>query len=177
MMVQMMLFSIFIILTAGCVDEQSSSDVVSDTGGGMIIAVSVLPQAEFVEKIAGDNVKVVVMVPPGADPHSYEPTPGQLRDLSKAKMYTMVGSGITIEDNLMGKIADLNPDLMIIDCSEGITLREMEAHAHDDGGEHDAEEGTDGDHEEEGGLDPHIWTSPGNVRIMLDKYLRRPCGD
>ncbi len=168
MMVQMMLFSIFIILTAGCVDEQSSSDVISDTADGMIVAVSVLPQAEFVEKIAGDHVKVVVMVPPGADPHSYEPTPGQLRDLSKAKMYAMVGSGITIEDNLMGKIADLNPDMMIIDCSKGITLREMEAHAYGDEDEHDAEIESDGDHEEEGGLDPHIWTSPGNVKIMVD---------
>ncbi|WP_292467181.1 zinc ABC transporter substrate-binding protein [Methanolobus sp.] len=166
MMVLMMFFSISVILTSGCVDEQSSSDTISDTGDDMIVAVSILPQAEFVEKIAGDNVKVVVMVPPGADPHSYEPTPSQLRGLSKAKMYAMVGSGLAIETTMMDKIADLNPGLMIIDCSEGIALREMETHAHGDEDEHDAEEETDADHE--GGLDPHIWTSPGNVKIMLN---------
>ena len=153
------------ILTAGCVDEGGSQDESSSTNG-MVLAVSVLPQAEFVEKVAGDNVNVIVMVPPGADPHSYEPTPGQLRDLSDAKMYAMVGSGLTIENIMIDKIADLNPDMMIIDCSAGIDLREMEAHEHEEEVEvHDSEMGEE---HEESGLDPHIWTSPGNVEIMVE---------
>ncbi|WP_406670987.1 zinc ABC transporter substrate-binding protein [Methanolobus sp. ZRKC4] len=171
MIALMMLFSICIVLTAGCVDEQNSSAGISDSdSGGMIVAVSVLPQAEFVEKIAGDSVKVIVMVPPGADPHSYEPTPGQLRDLSNAKLYAMVGSGITIEDNMIGKIADLNPEMVIIDCSEGITMSEMEAHAHEDEDEHDVEDEHDAEdeHGEETGMDPHIWTSPANVKLMVE---------
>ncbi|GAH30606.1 unnamed protein product, partial [marine sediment metagenome] len=42
------------------------------------VVVSILPQAEFVERVGGDKVEVpvMVMVPPGASPHTYEPTPG-----------------------------------------------------------------------------------------------------
>lgn len=161
--VLIMLFSICIILTAGCVDEQNSSDGMENVSSDdIIVAVTVLPQAEFVEKIAGDNVEVIVMVPPGADPHSYEPSPGQLRDLSNAKLYAMMGSGISIEDNMIDKIADLNPDMLIIDCSQGIIMSEMEAHEGED--EHAV---TDG-HEGETGLDTHIWTSPANVKLMVE---------
>jgi zinc transport system substrate-binding protein len=153
-----------VVLISGCVDEQSSSETTSDSNdNSIIVGVSILPQQEFVEKIAGDNVEVVVMVPPGADPHSYEPTPSQLTALSKAKMYAMVGSGITVEDTMMDKLEDLNPDMQIIDCSEGITLIKMEAHVH---------EADEEDHEEESGLDPHIWTSPDNVGIMVENIYQ-----
>nr|WP_321496503.1 zinc ABC transporter substrate-binding protein [uncultured Methanolobus sp.] len=154
-----------VVLTAGCVDEQSTSDANS---GNVVVGISILPQQEFVEKIAGDSVEVVVMVPPGADPHSYEPTPSQLTALSKAKMYAMVGSGITVEENMMGKLADLNPDMLIVDCSEGITLLEMEAH------EHEGEEEADGAEEEHdnAGTDPHIWTSPDNVEVMVENIYQ-----
>lgn len=43
------------------------------------VVVTLLPQAEFVEKVGGNRVKVIVMVPPGANPHIYEPTPSQLK--------------------------------------------------------------------------------------------------
>ncbi|MDG6242826.1 MAG: zinc ABC transporter substrate-binding protein [Methanolobus sp.] len=171
-----MLLLICIILTAGCADEQNISGTASDS---MVVAVSILPQVEFVEKIAGDNVEVIVMVPPGASPHSYEPTPSQLTSLSKAQMYAMVGSGITVEDALMGKIAGLNPDMMIVDCSAGIKLVGMEPHSHGDEDDHDHEHEAvdDHDHEHEAvddhdhdhtGLDPHIWTSPDNVKVMVE---------
>jgi zinc transport system substrate-binding protein len=147
----MMLLLICIILTAGCADEQNISGTDPD---GMVVAVSILPQAEFVEKIAGDNVEVIVMVPPGASPHSYEPTPSQLTSLSNAQMYAMVGSGITVEDALMGKIADLNPDMMIVDCSAGIKLMGMEPHSHEDEDEHGHEAVDDHEHEHEA-VDDH----------------------
>ena len=197
-MVLMMLLSLCIVLSSGCTDtgDDPGSSYGSDE---LIVAVSVVPQAEFVEKIAGDSVEVIVMVPPGADPHSYEPSPSQLVDLSNAKMYAMVGSGITIEDALIDKIADLNPDMLIVDCSEGITLKEMEAHSHEhevEGEEehiHDAEvedghdveseeehdheaeyeeehedEHVEEEHEHSESMDPHIWTSPDNVKIMVE---------
>ncbi|WP_094226839.1 metal ABC transporter solute-binding protein, Zn/Mn family [Methanolobus psychrotolerans] len=184
MIVLVMLLSMGILLAAGCVGEQNISGTTSDAEG-MVVAVSILPQAELVEKVAGDNVKVVVMVPPGSSPHSYEPTPSQLKDMSNAKIYAMVGSGITIEDTLMSKIADLNPDMMVIDCSKGITLLEMDAHAHGDEEDEHAHEAEDEGHvheaedeehaheaeehdPEEGGMDPHIWTSPDNVAVMVE---------
>ena len=158
-----------VVLVAGCVDEQRSSDTASDSDDSpIIVGVSIVPQQEFVEMVGGDNVEVVVMVPPGASPHSYEPTPSQLTALSNAKLYAMVGSGITVEDTLMDKITDLNSDMAIVDCSEGITLIEMVVHEHED--EEVADEGEE--HEDESGLDPHIWTSPDNVEIMVENIYQ-----
>ncbi|MCP4724883.1 MAG: zinc ABC transporter solute-binding protein, partial [bacterium] len=55
----------------------------SRTTANLYISVSVQPQKFFVEKIGGDKVEVSVMVPPGADPHVYEPKPQQMVELSK----------------------------------------------------------------------------------------------
>ncbi len=186
-MVLIILLSACLVLTSGCTDTGADSVAAPDSDK-IIVVVSIVPQAEFVEKIAGDNAEVVVMVPPGGSPHSYEPTPSQLTDLSNAGMYAMVGSGITIEDVLMEKITDLNPDMLLVDCSEGISLKEMEAHDHGDEAEHeedheaeheeDHEEDHEAEHEEEHeaeheeehatSMDPHIWTSPDNVKVMVE---------
>ncbi|MFW5987773.1 MAG: metal ABC transporter solute-binding protein, Zn/Mn family, partial [Methanohalophilus sp.] len=94
----LLLLTIAMIATSGCMEENGA-----DTGDQekITVAVSILPQAEFVEKIGGDRVEVVVMIPPGASPHSYEPRPSQLTELSNAEMYAMVGSGIPMEDSMM----------------------------------------------------------------------------
>ncbi len=61
------------------------------------VVVTVLPQAEFVENVGREKVDVTVMVPPGANPHTYEPMPSQMEALAKAKMYAKVGAGIEFE--------------------------------------------------------------------------------
>lgn len=170
-MMFVLLLSLGLVLTSGCTDGPEASA----SPDKPIVAVSILPQAEFVEKIAGDNVKVLVMVPAGADPHTYEITSGQLRDLSKARMYVKVGSGLDFENVWMDRLIAQNPDMLIVDSSRGITLRTMEAHSHD--GEESAEEHgseeSDEEHEAEEyneslTRDPHIWTSPQQAKIMVN---------
>lgn len=129
----------------------------SDAGGKIGVVVTLLPQAEFVEKVGGDNVELTVMVPPGASPHTYEPTPGQMVALSRADMYAKVGSGVEFENVWMGKIIKQNEDMLVVDCSEGVTLLEMGAPDEHDEADHD-----------HGGNDPHIWMSPENAMIMVE---------
>ena len=105
------------------------------------VIVTIVPQADFVDKIGADNVAVTVMVPPGASPHTYEPTPGQLRAVSKAKMYFKVGSGVEFENAWMDKIMALNPDMQVVDCATGISKM---------------------------GKDPHIWNSPLNAKVIVE---------
>jgi zinc transport system substrate-binding protein len=116
------------------------------------VVVTILPQAEFVENIGGDKVDITVMVPPGASPHTYEPTPSQMAALSRAKLYAKVGSGVEFELTWMDKLISQNKDMLVVDCSKGIELRQMAA----------------GDEDEPaGGMDPHIWMSPQNAQIMV----------
>ncbi len=118
----------------------------------MGVAVTILPQAEFVERIGGDKVQVTVMIPPGANPHTYEPTPSQMVSLSDAKIYAKVGSAIEFEVAWMDKLIAINPAMLVVDCSQGITLQQMTVA---------------GEGEPAGSMDPHIWTSPRNAAVMV----------
>lgn len=121
-----------------------------------IIIVSILPQAYFVERIAGARVKPLVLVGPGQSPHSYEPTPRQLAELSSAPMWLTIG--VEFETALKPKVAALNPRLAIIDTTVGVTYRNLEAH------HHDGEPAAAGD--DESGVDPHVWLGRQAVKAM-----------
>ena len=131
-------------------------------GDRLVVAVSIVPQAGFVEAVGGDKVEVVVMVPPGASPHTYEVTPDQMVKLSEAKMYAKVGSPMEFELTSLDRLIAANPDMLIVDCSEGIQLLEMDEN--DD--EHDDEQEYDHDHDHTG-TDPHIWLSVRNAMKMV----------
>ena len=112
-----------------------------DEGEEIGVVVTILPQADFVNNVGGDRVRVTVMVPPGASPHTYAPKPGQLQAVSRAKVYFTVGSEVEFESAWMDKLLGVNPDMLLVDCADGITLR---------------------------GTDPHIWNSPVNARVMVE---------
>jgi len=131
-------------------------------GDRLVVAVSIVPQAGFVEAIGGDRVEVAVMVPPGASPHTYEATPAQMVKLSEAKMYAEVGSPVEFELTSLNKLIAANPDMLVVDCSEGIQLLEMLDHDHD----HDHDNEHDHGHEHTGS-DPHIWLSIRNAMVIV----------
>ncbi|WP_282036218.1 metal ABC transporter solute-binding protein, Zn/Mn family [Saccharicrinis aurantiacus] len=114
------------------------------------ITVSILPQKYIVNQLLGDSIKVNVMVLPGNSPATYSPTPSQIKNLHSSKLYLRIGH-IGFEQNWMDKITSIDSDIIIADVSEGVQLIKGEAVVH-------------GDHVHEGGIDPHIWTSP---RTML----------
>jgi zinc transport system substrate-binding protein len=136
------------VLLAGCKSNENQNEKNR-------IAVSILPQEYFVSKIAGDIFEINVLIPPGASPATYEPTPAQLASLSKTDLYLRLGH-TGFEMAWMEKLASANENMTIIDLSEGIDLiieDVMHGHAHDHG--HHA-----------GGVDPHIWLSPRNVKVI-----------
>ncbi|ATU07829.1 metal ABC transporter solute-binding protein, Zn/Mn family [Methanohalophilus portucalensis] len=133
-----------IVATSGCMEENSSDQQEKTT-----VVVSILPQAEFVEKIGGEHVETIVMIPPGASPATYEPTSSQLKELSKAEIYVKVGSGLPFEKVWLEKIKDINEDMLLVNSSKEIDLRPM--------GE---------------GMDPHVWNDPNNAIIMVDNIYK-----
>ncbi len=139
------LVPVLVFSATACAPEAETDDRVG-------VVVTILPQAEFVENVGGEKVRVTVMVPPGASPHTYEPTPSQMTALARAEMYAKVGSGVEFELVWMDKLLATNPDMLVVDCSQGIELQEMVA---EDEHEHSERE------------DPHIWMSPANAQIMV----------
>ncbi len=111
------------------------------------VAVSIPPLAEFVEKIGGDKVDVTIMVPLGTSPHNYEPTPQQMVAVSHARCFVKVGTPLEFELIWMDKILQNNPDLFVINASEGIFSNQ------------DLSQGKN--------IDPHIWVSPLNAMKIV----------
>ena len=154
----MKLFRTLAILTAGLTIALPSfaTGAQASLSQTPVIIVSILPQAYFVERIGGSRVKPVVLVGPGQSPHSYEPTPRQMAELSSALMWLTIG--VEFETGLKPKVAALNPRLAIVDTTTGIKYRTLESHHHD--GE------TAPAAEEEGGVDPHVWLGRQAVKAM-----------
>ena len=115
----------------------------------MKVAVTLPPQAEMVREVGGGHVEVQVVVPPGADPHTFEPTAGELVRLSDNILYFRIGPDLLpFEDVLVSRLQEIEPGIRVIDSSEGVTLLAS----------------TDPD--ERGSPDPHIWLSLRNAEIM-----------
>ncbi|WCB47891.1 metal ABC transporter solute-binding protein, Zn/Mn family [Nitratidesulfovibrio vulgaris] len=137
------------------------------------VSVSIPPQKYFVERIGGDLVRTTVMVPPGADPHTYEPKPSQLRGLSGSRIYFSIGA--PFEDAWLARIvAAAGPSLSVVPMHKGVTLLPAAAPLHNDEAEHaegkehheDHHAHADGHGHDHGTTDPHVWLSPMLVRHM-----------
>ena len=121
--------------------------------GKIGVVVTVGPQEEFVKRVGGDRVNVTVMVPPGADPHTYEPLPNQMKQVQEAQIYFQVGSGVEFELSWMGKLTSMNPQMKLVNSSTGIQLIPNTA-------------------ESEEGSDPHVWVSPRNAKVMVENIYQ-----
>lgn len=131
-------------------------------------AVSVLPQADFVSRIGGGNVAVEVLVGPGQDPHTFEPTPQQMAALSEAAVYFRIG--MPFEDTLLEKVASLNKGLKIANTAEGIEL--LPSLEEQDQESHRPEGGTHSGEAHQGDKDPHIWLDPKLVKTQAETICR-----
>lgn len=122
-----------------------------------VIYVSILPLRNIVEGIVGEDFPIEVLVPPGASPETFEPTPRQFSALNKAQLVFNVGL-IDFEQALLTKVADPGK---VVDLSRGIDLLEGSC-SHAVVGKNEAQEqgGHEGHEGHAHGVDPHVWTSP-----------------
>ena len=118
----------------------------------LFIGAKIPPLRSIVEGIVGDDFKIEVLVPPGASPETFEPTPRQFVELNKAQLIFNVGL-IDFETTLLGKVGD---QAKVVNLSRGIDLIAGSCshghHGHDHGHAH--------------GVDPHVWTSPKALQTM-----------
>ncbi len=158
----LLLIGIILSLTA-C---QPSAQAVPDQDILQVVA-SILPQAYFIERIGGDKVFIQVMVSPGEEAHTYEPMPEQMKDLSIADLFFTIG--IEYEATWIPRFKDINPNLSFIDTTEGINKIPLTTfHDHD---EDQADLSGAEDHSDEEGLDPHVWLSPQNAKLIAQNIL------
>lgn len=135
--------------------------------GALSVFVSIPPQQFFVEKIGGAYVHVAVMVPPGASPATYEPRPGQMVALSRAKIYFAIG--VPFERTWLPRFQAANAHLRVVHTDDGIRKIAMARTFHPN-------QPTSGVPSQGGIKDPHIWLSPPLVKIQARHIYRALAG-
>ncbi len=144
------------------------------TGAGRVqVAVSIPPQKFFVERIGGEMVEVTTMVPPGADPHTYEPRPSRMVALSGATLYFSMG--MEFESVWLARFREMSKGMKVVPMHRGVERMAMTDHSYGQAGEEQEHPGEKKDHAGKGhglGLpDPHVWLSPPLVRVMAFNIL------
>ena len=120
--------------------------------GTKIITVSIAPFKYFVEEIAGKDFRINVMVPPGSDPHIYEPYPEQINNLRQSVAYISNGY-LGFEQAWLDRFYQINRTMKMLSLGEKIDLIVPE-------------QKHEGKHIE--GADPHYWVSPTCAMIMAE---------
>jgi len=128
------------------------------------IITSVFPLQEFAEAVAGERGDVSLLLPPGAEIHTWQPRASDIIKLSSADVFVYVGA--TLEPWLHDMMKSVNnPELRILEASQGLSLFSK----NDDQSEHEEEKRADEQNHEHPFVDPHIWLDFENNQIIVDK--------
>lgn len=141
------LFALFIlavsmVLTGCSREEKADNDKIQ-------VATTIFPVYDILRQVGGDNIEPMLILPAGASPHTFDPTPAQVAAINKAEIFFVIGAGA--DDWALG-LLPTDASIKIIDLSESITLRPFE--------------------HENGDLDPHYWLDPENAKIIADRIAQ-----
>lgn len=135
-------------------------DISIDSDKPLVIA-TLFPYYDFARQILGDCVELHLLVPPGTDSHSYEPTPKEVALLRECDLFIYTGGTEDgIFEELLASLEAPVDSLRLIDLVEPLCEEEHDhSHSHSHSHDHDHEHGE---------YDPHVWTSPKNALLICD---------
>lgn len=131
---------------AGCQEEPAIS-------GQLQVVATLFPQYDFARRVAGDRAQITLLLPPGVESHSFDPTPADIVTVQRSDIFLYTGA--QMETWAGSLVSSLSNEIAVVDLSQGISLS---GDAHED--DSDA-------HDHSHLADPHIWTSPKNAKIMV----------
>lgn len=157
--------AIFFLLQTSCAPEQEDLPAVKgEKSGKLQIVTTLFPQYDFARQIAGDKAEVLLLLPPGVESHSYEPSPSDIVRINESDLFIYTGEGMEIwSQKIIDGMQSSDSKSTILDVSQGIELvsnEEIESEHHHD------EDDTDHDIDHGHQFDPHIWTDPLHAKIM-----------
>ena len=121
--------------------------------GPLVLAATIFPAVDIARHIAGPDNRVIQILPAAASPHTFDLTPGKVRELQSARIIFKIGA---VDDWIDG-VADSLPQAVIISLQKNISLRPAQEEGHSHG------TGKTSHHED---FDPHYWLSAENGVIM-----------
>ena len=168
------ILSVGMILT-GCGAGQpggQSQKKVTEAEKKLKVVTTIFPQYDFVRQIAGDQVELQMLLKPGEETHSYEPTPQDIIAIQNCDLFIYVGgeNDAWVEDILESMPDNGRKTLKLTDCVDTVEeeqkegMKEERDHDHEDGQDQDPHEESHSVHE----IDEHVWTSPVNAEKIVE---------
>ena len=124
------------------------------------IVATLFPQYDFAKQIAGEKADVTLLLTPGIESHSYEPTPADMIKISESDLFIYTGENM--ETWAHSIVESLSEEVSVLEVSKGIILsKEEHSHENEEIHHHD--------------YDPHIWTNPVNAIQMCKNIEEKLC--
>lgn len=155
-----LLLAAFLFAGCGPKQEEPEKGVSGETGKIQVIA-TLFPQYDFARQVGGEHVQVQLLLPPGMESHSFEPSASDIISIGEADLFIYTGKYMEGWADKM--LSNVGEKVQILDVSEHIALEEEE---HEEG-----EEAEGHLHEYE----PHIWTNPMMAKVMVQNIVEALC--
>ncbi|WP_028401494.1 metal ABC transporter substrate-binding protein [Ectobacillus panaciterrae] len=133
----------------GC-SKQDESKSNKKQDGSLKVVTTFYPMYDFTKNVVGSNGKVDVLVPAGAEPHDFEPSPKDIAKIENADVFVYNSDSMETWVPKVLKSLD-SKKIKVVDASKGISL--MEGIAEEEGDKHT-------DKTQEHPMDPHVWLDP-----------------
>lgn len=136
------------------VNEGSAEAAPSDK---IQVIATLFPQYDFTKAVAGDKADVRLLMPPGTESHSYDPTPKDIVDIQSADVF--IYTSVAMEPWVEELLKKIGPETLVVDATKGVTYYTAEQIGI-------APLESDGHSDNASGVDPHVWLDPANAGIM-----------
>ena len=170
---KIIIIALIIILIIGILMVIFVKPKASNKTDKLSIVTTTFSTYDFTRQIVGDKAEVTLLLGPGVDSHSYEPSAGDLIKIKNADIFIYIGGEMeqwvdkVFETDIINK--DKTKMIQVTECIE--TIEEQEVDGSEEEHHHEDEHGENHeDKHEHGAFDEHIWTSPSNS-IKMVKYL------
>lgn len=130
------------------------------------VAASFYPIYFLASEVGGEFVNVVNLTPAGTEPHDYELTAQDIVQIRRSELLLLNGGGLEVwSEKVAGVLGSDGPKVVVV-AEELMSREALDAHADE---EHGHENGSENEHEEEDGKDPHVWLNPILAIEMAEK--------
>ncbi len=167
-------------LLLGACGNTEGDNASESTDGQLTVFASTFALKSLAEEIGGNRVNVEMVIPPGADPHTYEPTSKQMTQIAEADLFLTIGHDLepyveSMEKSLDGQnvaFVKTAENVKLLDAADTVHVHEEEGHAEDEGHSEDEHANEEASHSEDehdhGKYDPHVWLDPTNAVSMAE---------
>lgn len=158
------------VLCGGCTEQDNANEEKSR----IRVVTTVFPPYDFVREIAGESVELKMLLKPGEESHSYEPTPQDMIAIQECDVFIYTGgeNDVWVEDVLDSVPDEKRLTLRLTDCVD--TVEEEHVEGMKESGVHEHEKAGDETHSVHE-IDEHVWTSPLNASEITEKICRILC--